>query len=122
MTKPILPALVFSLLAASGLAHADNDRWHSRPHGFDAHERWEHREGHRHFRRDWDISPLAAIALIGTTAYLANNIANEASNTTVIVSPPVQVAPPRTAYFCPATQQYYPVVPSCPMPWQLVNY
>ena len=127
MKKPFIPALVLSLLAVANLAHADNDRWHSRSYSDSrtyTHESDEHREHHggfRHFRNDWGWSPLAAAAVIGTTVYLANSIANTPP-VTVTVSPPVAVTPPRTAYFCAATQQYYPAVPTCPMPWQVVNY
>ncbi len=127
MTKQFLPALILSLLAITGSAHADNDRWQSRSYS-DArggrHEGYEHRERReefRHFRNDWSMSPFAAAAVIGTTVYLANRIATMPP-AAVIVSPPVQVSPPSTAYFCPASQQYYPAVPTCPMPWQVVNY
>jgi hypothetical protein len=127
MTKRWLSVLLISLVSFSGLVHADNDRWQSRSYGEGrhfSHEDREHRgerEGFRRFRNDWDFSPLAAAAVIGTTVYLANSIANMPS-ATVTVSPPVQYSPPKTAYFCPASQQYYPSVPTCPLPWQLVNY
>jgi hypothetical protein len=70
--------------------------------------------------RGW--SPLAAAAVIGSGFYIANSFATP-SVTTVYVSPPVvQYSPPQVAYFCAASQQYYPVVPTCTMPWQLVSY
>jgi hypothetical protein len=60
--------------------------------------------------------------VIGTTFYIANTLASQPP-VTVIVSPPVvQYSPVRVAYFCQASQQYYPVVPICTMPWQIVNY
>ena len=34
-----------------------------------------------------------------------------------------QYAPPsRVAYFCPTSQQFYPNVPTCQVPWQPMNY
>ena len=80
------------------------------------------RGGHHHHSRGWGWSPLAAAAVIGSGFYIANSFATP-SVTTVYVSPPVvQYSPPQVAYFCAASQQYYPVVPTCTMPWQLVSY
>jgi len=76
---------------------------------------------HHHHRSDWGWSPWAAAALLGTSVYLANTY-SQPSVSTVIVSPPVVYAPPRVAYFCQTSQQYYPTVPVCEVPWQLVNY
>lgn len=121
-----LAALLISLSGFSSLALADADRWHSRGHAdarISAHDGRGHRGGHHHHRGDWGWSPLAAVVVIGSTFYIANTLANPPV-TTVIVSPPVvQYSPPlRVAYFCPASQQFYPLVPTCPMPWQMVNY
>ena len=80
------------------------------------------RGGHHHHSRGGGWSPLAAAAVIGSGFYIANSFATP-SVTTVYVSPPVvQYSPPQVAYFCAASQQYYPVVPTCTMPWQLVSY
>ena len=77
---------------------------------------------HHHPGGGWGWSPLAAAAVIGSGFYIANSFATP-SVTTVYVSPPVvQYSPPQVAYFCAASQQYYPVVPTCTMPWQLVSY
>ena len=121
-----LPVILMVLLSLSGAARADAERWHSRggpDMRFSAHEGWGHHGGYRHYRGDWGWSPLAAAVAIGSTVYIANTLANPPANT-VIVSPPgiVEYSPPRVAYFCPVSQQYYPVAPTCAMPWQLVSY
>ena len=68
----------------------------------------------------WGLLPWVATAAVGTTIYWANN--QTPATTTVIVTPPVVVDPARVAYFCQTAQQYYPTVPTCNVPWQLVNY
>jgi hypothetical protein len=88
----------------------------------ETHRGWEHRRGgygHRHHHGAW--VPFAAGVLLGSTAYWAAT--SSPSVSTVIVSPPtVVVPPPRVAYFCQTSQQYYPVVPVCDVPWMMVNY
>jgi len=88
----------------------------------ETHGDWEHRRGgygHRHHHGAW--VPFAAAALIGSSVYWAAT--SSPSVSTVIVSPPtVVVPPPRVAYFCQTSQQYYPVVPVCDVPWMMVNY
>lgn len=125
MKNRLLPVLLFLLVTSSNLVRADAERWHSRGYAearISAHEGWGRHGGHHHYRGDWGWSPLAAAAVIGSTFYIANTLASPPP-TTVIVSPPVvQYSPLRVAYFCPASQQYYPVVPTCPMPWQMVAY
>ena len=49
---------------------------------------------------------------------LGQSVANIAPTGT----PTVVVPPPRVAYFCQTSQQYYPVVPVCDVPWMMVNY
>ena len=125
MKNRLLPALLILLITSSSLVLADAERWHS--HGYSearisTHEGWGHHGSYHHYRGDWGWSPLAAAAVIGSTFYIANNLSSPPP-ATVIVSPPVvQYIPVRVAYFCPASQQYYPVAPTCPMPWQMVNY
>jgi len=125
MKNRCLPALLILLVTSSSLVRADTERWHSRGHSevrISTHEGWRHRGGHHHYRGDRGWSPLATAVVIGTTFYIANTLASQPP-VKVIVSPPVvQYSPVRVAYFCQASQQYYPVVPICTMPWQIVNY
>ena len=125
MKNRCLPALLILLLSFTSGVRADPERWHSRGGSesrISTHEGWGHHGGYHHYRGDWGWSPLAAAAVIGSTFYIANTLASPPP-ATVIVSPPVvQYSPLRVAYFCAASQQYYPVVPTCPMPWQMVAY
>jgi hypothetical protein len=79
-----------------------------------------HRGGFGHRGHGWGLAPWVAAAAVGTTIYWANQYTPPPA--TVIVSPPVVVDPGRVAYFCQTAQQYYPTVPTCNVPWQLVNY
>jgi hypothetical protein len=40
----------------------------------------------------------------------------------VLQQQPIESAPPQGAYYCSAYQQFYPNVPTCPVPWQIVPY
>jgi hypothetical protein len=64
------------------------------------------------------VAPAIAGAVLGTAVYAAT------APHYVMSAPPVVVAPPapRTAYFCPTSQQYYPNAPACNVPWQVVGY
>ena len=73
--------------------------------------------GHHAWGNHW-VGPVLGAAIIGTAIYAS-------SAPTYAVAPPVvTVVPPapRVAYFCGTTQQYYPTVPTCNVPWQLVSY
>jgi hypothetical protein len=127
MKNPLLPALFVILICSGNGVLADPRHGYSR-NGSEARiTTYERRGGYEgggyhHHRGGWGWSPLAAAAVIGSSVYIANSLATPPV-TTVYVSPPVvQYSPPRVAYFCSASQQYYPVVSTCPMPWQLVSY
>ncbi len=98
--------LVAILLAfASALpAHA-----HGYGHGREAYRDRGYSQGDYGYR--W-VRPWVGAAIVGGAAYA--------------VMPPiryVQPTPvPRTAYFCAASQQFYPNVPTCTVPWQVVTY
>jgi len=126
MKARFLTVLGMSLLMSVSLVQADQERWSSRSGAgarISVHEGWGYRGGYHHHRggdRDW--SPWATVAVIGTSLYIANSMANQPVTTVVVPQPVVTYSPPRVAYFCQASQQYYPVVPTCTMPWQMVNY
>ena len=81
--------------------------WHGGYHG-------GHRGGHRHH---W-VGPVVAAALLGTAVYAAQ----APVYATPVYPPVVLTPPPQVAYYCSAYQQYYPSVPTCPVPWQPVPY
>ena len=121
--------LIFLILYMSlfSVSWADSPGWRHREREVSRYE--THRGGdyghgnggYRHRHGGWGWSPLAAAAILGSTVYWANTYA-QPSVSTVIISPSVGFSPPRTAYFCQTSQQYYPVVPVCEVPWQIVNY
>jgi hypothetical protein len=77
--------------------------------------------GHHHgggWGNNW-VGPVLGAAIVGSAIYAAS------TPTYAVVAPPVvAVAPPapRVAYFCGTSQQFYPNVPTCNVPWQLVSY
>lgn len=90
--------------------------------------------GHRHhggWNHHW-VGPVLGAAIVGTAIYAASTPTYAAPPPVVSVYPPVVTvypsvvtsAPPapRVAYFCATSQQYYPVVPTCSVPWQAVSY
>jgi len=69
------------------------------------------------YRNGW-VGPVVAAALVGSVLYATHNPVYATP-----VYPPVVVAPPpQVAYYCATYQQYYPSVPTCPVPWQAVPY
>ena len=86
----------------------------------------------------WLAPAIVGSAIIGTSIYMSRPYGVVQPGTVyintpppaVIVtnpSPPVQwVGTPNTpvseAYYCSAYQQFYPNVPTCPVPWQIVPY
>jgi len=115
------------LMSFMSVAWADSPRWQQRDRTVIQLE--ERREGgyrhghagHPHRHGAWGWSPLAAAALLGSTVYLANTYA-QPNVSTIVVSPSLGYSPPRVAYFCQTSQQYYPYVPVCQVPWQVVSY
>ena len=128
--------LVFLVVFVSFMsgAWADKPRWQHRErtvlklethgggyrHGYGGGYRHGH-SGYRDGHRGSGWSPLATVAILGSAVYWANTY-SQPSVTTVVVTPSVVYSPPRVAYFCQTSQQYYPVVPVCQVPWQMVNY
>ena len=80
---------------------------------------------HDHYRGSWGnnwVAPVLGAALVGSVLYAASTPSYVVQQAPVVVMPQQTMPPARVAYFCSAAQQYYPNVPSCPVPWQLVNY
>lgn len=71
------------------------------------------------WRNDW-AGPVLGAALVGGVIYAASTPRYVVSPPLVVGQPPVY--PNRVAYFCSTAQQYYPNVPSCNVPWQVVSY
>jgi hypothetical protein len=76
--------------------------------------------GHHHgggWRNDW-VAPVLGAAIVGSAIYAATTPAYAVAPPVVTVVPPA----PRVAYYCGTSQQFYPNVPTCNVPWQLVSY
>ena len=75
------------------------------------------------YRGGWGnnwVAPVLGAAIVGGAIYAASTPSYVMPQQVVVQQ---QYAPPsRVAYFCPTAQQYYPQVPSCQVPWQLVSY
>jgi hypothetical protein len=129
MKKPLFCVALSLILVAPSLSFAGGEGWRGHSsHGYYGHPRG-HGGGHGGYgaygRGDRGLGwvPLASAVVIGSSLYWANQAYSQPS-TTIIVTPPPPVAieAPRVAYFCQSSRQYYPNVPICNMPWQLVPY
>ena len=79
--------------------------------------------GYHHGGGEWRggwMAPLVGAAIVGGALYATTSPSYAAP--VVVTPPPVVPAAPRVAYFCSTSQQYYPNVPTCAVPWQLVSY
>jgi len=76
--------------------------------------------GHHHgggWGNHW-VGPVLGAAIVGSAIYAATTPAYAVAPPVVSVAPPA----PRVAYYCGTSQQFYPNVPTCNVPWQLVSY
>jgi hypothetical protein len=124
MKKLTQSFLVITLALAGALAQAHPAGFghgYPRSYGYEGHGGGWHRGG-------W-VAPVVAAGLIGSAIYASTHplYAPNYVNPPVVINPaPVYmngvpgVAAP-VAYYCPAYQQYYPQVGTCPVPWQIVN-
>jgi hypothetical protein len=128
MKKPLFCAALSLILITPNLSFAGGDGWRGHSsHGYSGHARGYDRGhgGHGHGRGDRDLRwvPWVSVAVIGSSLYWANQAYSQPSNTIIVTpAPPVALEAPRVAYFCQSSRQYYPNVPVCNMPWQLVPY
>ena len=128
MKKPLFCAALSLILITPSLSFAGGDGWRGHSsHGYSGHARGYDRGhgGHGHGRVDRDLRwvPWVSAAVIGSSLYWANQAYSQPSTTIIVTpAPPVALEAPRVAYFCQSSRQYYPNVPICNMPWQLVPY
>jgi hypothetical protein len=74
---------------------------------------------HGGWRHDW-VGPALGAAIVGGAIYAASTPSYVMPQTVVVQQ---QYLPPsRVAYFCPTSQQFYPNVPTCQVPWQPTSY
>lgn len=129
MKKPLFCAALSLILVTPSLSFADGDGWRGHSsHGYSGHDQGYDRGhgGHGgHGRGDQNLRwvPWASAVVIGSSLYWANQAYSQPSTTIIVTpAPPVALEAPRVAYFCQSSMQYYPNVPICNMPWQLVPY
>ena len=82
----------------------------SHGHGYGSH--------YRGSSNHW-LAPVLGAAIVGSVIYAASTPSYAAP---VVVVQQQYSPPTRVAYFCPTSQQYYPNVPTCQVPWQPVSY
>ena len=129
MKKPLFCAALSLILVMPSLSFAGGDGWRGpSSHGYSGHDQGYDRGhgGHGgHGRGDQNLRwvPWASAVVIGSSLYWANQAYSQPSTTIIVTpAPPVALEAPRVAYFCQSSRQYYPNVPICNMPWQLVPY
>ena len=100
---------------ADGRGHGGDQRG---GHGFS-----QHYGGYGHHYRgsnhQW-LAPVLGAALVGSVIYGASTPSYVVPSQVVVQQP--YLPPSRVAYFCPTSQQYYPNVPTCQVPWQPMSY
>lgn len=113
-----LSTLLLCVLACVAVvpAQAHGGGWHGGGHGGGGY-------GYAHpgggWRNNW-VAPVLGAALVGSVIYAVNTPRYVVTPPVVVDQPPMY--PNRVAYFCSTAQQYYPNVPSCNVPWQVVSY
>lgn len=104
--------LLASLLAFAMVLPAQADGRGGHGHG-------GHYGSHYHGSSNHWLAPVLGAALVGSVIYAAST----PSYATPVMVQQQQYAPPsRVAYFCPTSQQFYPNVPTCQVPWQQTSY
>lgn len=132
--KRIAQLLVFVLAGVCAVPAMADGRGHGGWHrgggyvtqynqGHQGHQGGHHGGGYgRHggWRGNW-VGPAVGAALLGGAIYAAST-PSYAFQQQVLIAPQPLPAAPRVAYFCSTAQAYYPQVPTCQVPWQLVSY
>jgi hypothetical protein len=114
----LLACLLSAVLAVPAQAHGFGHGHGSGGYGAygDHHGGYGYRSGWGH---NW-AGPALGVAIVGGAIYAASTPSYAMPQTVVVQQ---QYAPPsRVAYFCPSSQQFYPNVLTCQVPWQLTNY
>jgi hypothetical protein len=108
-------SLLIACLMSAALALPVQAQAHRFGHG-------GHHGGHG-YRGGWGnnwVAPVLGAAIVGSAIY-AVTTPSYAMPAQVVVQQ--QYLPPnRVAYFCPTSQQFYPNVPTCQVPWQPTPY
>ena len=118
----LLVSLLIGALAVPAMAHGGFGHVGRGAHGHGGYSHGGYGGGFRggyEFRQGWGnnwVAPVIGAAILGGAIYAANRPVY------VVQQQPILNAPPQGAYYCSAYQQFYPSVPTCPVPWQIVPY
>ena len=118
----LLVSLLIGALAVPAMAHGGFGHVGRGAHGHGGYSHGGYGGGFRggyEFRQGWGINwvaPVIGATILGGAIYAANRPVY------VVQQQPLLNAPPQGAYYCSAYQQFYPNVPTCPVPWQIVPY
>lgn len=106
----LLITLLMGTFALSTFAHGGG-------HGYGGGFRHHHHSGYE-YRHGWNhnwMGPVIGATILSGAFYAA-------TRPVVVVQPPVYSPLPQEAYYCSSYQQFYPSVPTCPVPWQIITY
>ena len=118
----LIGALAVPAMAHGGFGHGGHGGY---GHGSYRHGGYAHGgygggfRGGYEFRQGWGnnwVAPFIGATILGGAIYAANRTVY------VVQQQPILNPPPQGAYYCSAYQQFYPNVPTCPVPWQIVPY
>ena len=118
----LLVSLLIGALAVPAMAHGGFGHVGRGAHGHGGYSHGGYGGGFRggyEFRQGWGnnwVAPVIGATILGGAIYAANRPVY------VVQQQPLFNAPPQGAYYCSAYQQFYPNVPTCPVPWQIVPY
>ena len=116
----LLISLLIGALAVPAMAHGGfGHSGHSGHGGYGGYGGHGGFRGGYEFRQGWGnnwVAPVIGATILGGAIYAANRPVY------VVQQQPILNAPPQGAYYCSAYQQFYPNVPTCPVPWQIVPY
>ena len=118
----LLVSLLIGAVAVPAMAHGGFGHVGRGAHGHGGYSHGGYGGGFRggyEFRQGWGnnwVAPVIGATSWGGAIYAANRPVY------VVQQQPILNAPPQGAYYCSAYQQFYPNVPTCPVPWQIVPY
>jgi hypothetical protein len=112
----LLACLLSAVLAVPAQAHGFG-------HGGGGYGGYGGHHGGYGYRGGWSnnwVAPVLGAAIVGGAIYAASTPSYAMPQQVVVQQ---QYLPPsRVAYFCPTSQQFYPNVSTCQVPWQPTHY
>jgi hypothetical protein len=107
----LLTAILICTFVLPALAHGGGNR-HGGGFRHYHHGGYEFRHGWNH---NW-VGPIVGATILSGAFYAATR------PVVVVQQPPIYLPVPQDAYYCSSYQQFYPSVPTCPVPWQIFSF